>query len=101
MLCEMMMWYTLMIIICLLTIPLLIFTSVVVWYWGFLCIKSIKEDSIFEKTALKWTDQITAINDIDCQEMHPEQFAKAVKELPYDVTLTVLRRKQRWIGDHK
>jgi len=70
----------------------------VVWHWGYLCVKSIDKNSIFRKTVLKSTDHIVSINDIPCHKMKPETFVRIVNELPYDITLTVLRRKERWSG---
>jgi len=37
--------------------------GMVVWYWGYLCIKEIKKDSIFRHTVLRETDNIIAINE--------------------------------------
>lgn len=37
--------------------------NMVVWYWGYLCIKEIKKDSIFQHTVLRETDNIIAINE--------------------------------------
>ncbi|EJK46766.1 hypothetical protein THAOC_34548 [Thalassiosira oceanica] len=72
--------------------------GLVVWNWPFLCVKEIKDDSIFQHTALKETDQIAAINDIDCQKMREKAFAKCVRELPTEITITVIRRKHRYTG---
>lgn len=72
--------------------------GLVVWVWGYLCIKSISKVSIFKRTILKETDHITAINDISCENMTPEQFAHVITRLPFDVTLTILRRKERATG---
>ena len=38
--------------------------GLVVWYWGYLCVKSIKKDSIFKWTAVKPVDHIVSINNI-------------------------------------
>ena len=75
--------------------------GLVVWNWPFLCVKEIKEDSIFEHTALKETDQIAAINDIDCHKMREKAFAKCVRELPTEITITLIRRKHRYTGSYK
>jgi hypothetical protein len=72
--------------------------GMVVWLWGFLCIKSIGKDSIFKHSVLKSTDHIISINDIVCEGLTPEQFADIIQALPLDVTITVLRRKQRLSG---
>ena len=39
--------------------------GMVVWHWGYLCIKSIDKSSIWRKTVLKSTDHIIAVNDIE------------------------------------
>ena len=75
--------------------------GLVVWNWPFLCVKEIKEDSIFQHTALKETDQIAAINDIDCHKMREKAFAKCVRELPTEITITLIRRKHRYTGSYK
>jgi hypothetical protein len=72
--------------------------GMVVWVWGYLCIKSIDKQSIFKHSVLKSTDHIISINDILCDGMTPEQFADIIQALPIEVTLTVLRRKQRLSG---
>ena len=69
-----------------------------VWHWGYLCVRNIDKDSIFKHTVLKSNDHIIAINDIECDRVSPEQFAHIITELPLDVTLTVLRRRQRITG---
>ena len=77
-----------------------------VWYWGYLCVRKIEKDSIFKHTILKSNDHIVAINDIQCTSsstntdncMSEEQFAHIINELPLDITLTILRRKQRITG---
>lgn len=69
-----------------------------VWWWGYLCIKNIDDESIFAHTALKETDHIIFINDIDCDRMREKAFAHVINSLPYDITITVLRRKQRVSG---
>lgn len=69
-----------------------------VWVWGFLCIKTIKRESIAKQTALQETDHIVSINDILCEKLEAEQVAQIVQRLPRDVTITVLRRKQRATG---
>lgn len=72
--------------------------GMVVWYWGYLCVKSIGKDSIFRNTEIKSVDHIVSINNILTQDMKPEQFAHVITRLPYDITLTILRRKQRTTG---
>jgi hypothetical protein len=72
--------------------------GMVVWVWGYLCIKSIDKQSIFKHSVLKSTDHIISINDIVCDGVTPEQFADIIQALPLEVTLTVLRRKQRLSG---
>lgn len=69
-----------------------------VWFWGYLCIKSIAKDSIFRNTALRSTDHITRVNDIDTDTMTEEQFAHVVDSLHREIQITVLRRKQRLSG---
>lgn len=69
-----------------------------VWWWGYLCVRGIEEGSIFEPTVLRETDHIVAVNDISCREMRPDAFATAIDRLDSDITITVLRRKQRWGG---
>ena len=70
----------------------------VVWFWGYLCVKSIKEDSVLSKTALRETDHIVSVNDISCQGLEVEQFKEIIDALPFELTFTVLRRKQRISG---
>lgn len=72
--------------------------GMVVWFWGYLCIKSIDKESIFKHTVLKSSDNIVAINDIPCNDVTPEQFAGIIAALPLEVTITVKRRKQRFTG---
>jgi hypothetical protein len=73
-----------------------------VWFWGVLCIHKIKKGSPFSFTVLRETDHILSINDIKCDKLiKPEQFAEIVNTLTFDVTITVLRRKQRWTGAFK
>jgi len=67
----------------------------VVWQWGILCIKEIKNDSLFSHTVLKAT---SSINDIDCDRVTPEEFNHIVRELPDEVTIVVKRGRQRWSG---
>lgn len=69
-----------------------------VWMWGFLCIKSIGKESIFRHTVLKSNDHIISINDILVEGLKPEQVAEIITSLPLEVTITVLRRKQRITG---
>lgn len=69
-----------------------------VWLWGVLCIKSIGKDSLFKHTVLKSADHLVSINDILCDEMKPEGFAKVMTELPQEITIIVRRNKQRWTG---
>ena len=69
-----------------------------VWIWGFLCIKTIQRGSIAKQTALQETDQVVSINDILCDNLNADQVAEIVQRLPRDVTITVLRRKQRVTG---
>jgi hypothetical protein len=72
--------------------------GIVVWFWGFLCIKEFDKNSIFKHTVLKEADQIISINDIACDVLKPEQFAEIIGALPLEVTITVMRRKQRVSG---
>ena len=72
--------------------------GMVVWFWGYLCIKSIDKDSVWKNTVLNPTDHIVSINDIECEKMSPEGFAQCINEIPGDITITVLRRKQRVSG---
>lgn len=73
--------------------------GMVVWYWAFLCIRSISKDSIFHLTVLKEGDQITAINDIETEDMKVEHFAQIMSTLDHEITITVLRRKERLSGN--
>ena len=73
--------------------------GMIVWYWTFLCIKSISKYSIFHRTVLKEGDHITAINDIQTDDMTVEQFAHVMSNLDQEVTITVLRRKERLSGN--
>ena len=76
--------------------------GMVVWFWGVLCIHKIEKGSPFSFTVLKETDHILSINDIKCDKLiKPEQFAEIVNTLQFDLTITVLRRKQRWTGAFK
>ncbi|CAB9511345.1 expressed unknown protein [Seminavis robusta] len=70
-----------------------------VWVWGYLCIKSFKSKSIFKTTALKEADNIVSVNEIVCQNVDPEGFASIIRQLPREITITVLRRKQRSSGN--
>jgi len=70
-----------------------------VWHWGYLCVKNIENNSMFKATALKETDHILAVNDISCEGVTPEQFADIVQALPREVTITVVRRKNRGNGN--
>jgi len=72
-----------------------------VWIWGVLCIKEIRKDSIFSHTALRERDHIMSVNEIDCQNVSPEQFKNICQQLPQEITVTVLRRKQRNNGNFK
>lgn len=69
-----------------------------VWFWGYLCIRKIEKDSVFSHTVLRDTDHVISINDIQCDRLRPKQFAEILDSLPFEVTITVLRRKQRWGG---
>lgn len=68
------------------------------FHFAQLCIKSIDKDSLFRKTVLKSSDHIVSVNDILCDDMTPEQFAHVVSGLKDEITITVLRRKQRLSG---
>ena len=72
--------------------------GMIVWIWGFLCIKSIEKDSIFKHTVLKPSDHIISVNDILCEGITPEQFGEIITALPLEITITVLRRKERFSG---
>ena len=69
-----------------------------VWNWPFLCVREIKDDSMFQHTDLKENDQILAINDIDCTRLREKTFARCASELPTEITLTLIRRKHRYTG---
>lgn len=75
--------------------------GLVVWNWPYLCVRQIREGSIFEHTPVRETDQIAAVNDIDCGKMRPGAFAKCVEELPTELTITLIRRKHRYTGSFK
>lgn len=72
--------------------------GMVVWMWGFLCIKSIAKDSIFYHTALKETDHIVSVNEIMCDRVGVKGLAEIITRLPHEITITVLRRKERVTG---
>ena len=74
--------------------------GLVVWNWPYLCVREIKEGSIFQHTALQETDQIAAINDIDCSRMKEKSFVRCVNELPTEITITLIRRKHRYTGSY-
>lgn len=74
--------------------------GLVVWNWPFLCVREIKEGSIFQHTAIQETDQISAINDIDTSKMKEKAFAQCVNELPTEITITLIRRKHRYTGSY-
>ena len=69
-----------------------------VWNWPYLCVRAVKENSIFEHTPIQYNDQIVAINDIDCERMKEKGFAKCITELPMEITLTLIRKKHRLNG---
>eukprot|EP00957_Ditylum_brightwellii_P096714 7365883-Ditylum_brightwellii.AAC.1 len=69
-----------------------------VWYWGCLCIKSIKSGSLFKQTALSSEDHIYSINGISCDGMKPDAFAHIISNLPDFVTIVAKRKKERWNG---
>jgi hypothetical protein len=75
--------------------------GMVVWYWGYICIKSIEKESIFKHTVLKVTDHIVSINDISCEGVSPQGVAHIIRSLPLEVTITVFRRKERATGNFK
>lgn len=75
--------------------------GLVVWNWPYLCVRQINEGSIFEHTPVQETDQIVAINDIDCSKMRTRAFATCVEELPTELTITLIRRKHRYTGSFK
>ena len=72
--------------------------SLLVWNWPYLCVREIKEGSIFEHTVVQEMDQISAINDIDCSNMRKKGFAQCINELHTEITLTLIRRKHRYTG---
>jgi hypothetical protein len=72
--------------------------GMVVWNWPMLCIKSIDKNSIFKHSVLTSTDHIVSVNDIECGDLKPPQFKEIIDALPLEITITVLRRKQRWSG---
>lgn len=74
--------------------------GLIVWNWPFLCVREVKEGSIFRHTAVQVTDQIAAINDIDCNGMNEEKFARCVSALPTEITITLIRRKHRYTGSY-
>ena len=74
--------------------------GLLVWNWPFLCVRQIKDNSIFRHTAIQEQDQVAAINDIDCSRMKEEAFAKCVLELPMEITITLIRRKHRYTGSY-
>jgi len=70
--------------------------GLIVWNWPFLCVREIREGSIFQHTCIKEGDQISAINDIDCTKLRAKEFAKCVNELPgMEITISLVRRKHR------
>jgi type II secretory pathway component PulC len=75
--------------------------GLIVWNWPYLCVRQINEGSIFEHTPVQETDQIVAINDIDCSKMRTRAFATCVEELPTELTITLIRRKHRYTGSFK
>lgn len=75
--------------------------GLIVWNWPYLCVRQINEGSIFEYTPVQETDQIVAINDIDCSKMRTRAFATCVEELPTELTITLIRRKHRYTGSFK
>eukprot|EP00934_Nitzschia_sp_Nitz4_P001930 Nitzschia sp. Nitz4//scaffold39_size137210//34410//35183//NITZ4_003193-RA/size137210-processed-gene-0.56-mRNA-1//-1//CDS//3329550365//1930//frame0 len=72
--------------------------GMVVWFWGYLCVREIDPEGFFSHTVLRPTDHIVSINDIECENLRPAQFATIFDGLEREVTITVLRRKQRWGG---
>ena len=69
-----------------------------VWHWGFLCIKSIDDESIFKHTVLRPDDHIVSINGIECDRVGPAQFKLALDTLTKEITIVAKRRKQRFTG---
>lgn len=74
--------------------------GLVVWNWPYLCVKEVREGSIFKHTAVQETDQIAAINDIDCSKMREKAFARCASELPAEITITLIRRRHRYTGSY-
>ena len=74
--------------------------GLVVWNWPYLCVREIKDESIFKHTAIQEQDQISAINDIDCSRMREQAFARCVSQLPTEITITLVRRKHRYTGSY-
>lgn len=72
--------------------------GMIVWHWGYSCIKELTKDSYWAKTALRETDQIISVNDIVCNELRPTAIERIIDGLPHDITVTVLRRKERATG---
>ena len=72
--------------------------GMVVWHWGFLCIKSIDDESIFKHTVLRPDDHIVSINGIECDRVGPAQFKLALDTLTKEITIVAKRRKQRFTG---
>ena len=72
--------------------------GLVVWNWPYLCVRQINKGSIFEHTPVQETDEILAINDIDCSKMRTGTFATCVEKLPTELTITLIRRKHRYTG---
>jgi len=82
-------------------IPSLLYDTcgMIVWYWGYLCIKEIGKESPLFPTVLRETDHLKAINDVVLDKVTPERFASALDSfVNQPVTLSVLRRKQRATG---
>jgi hypothetical protein len=73
--------------------------GMVVWNWPLLCIRTIVKDTIFALTLLRDGDHIVAINDIETEDMKVDQFAHIMTNLDHEITITVLRRKQRLSGN--
>jgi hypothetical protein len=71
-----------------------------VWNWPYLCVRQINPGSIFEHTPIQETDQIAAINDIDCSKMRAKEFATCVSDLPKEITITMIRRKHRYTASY-
>jgi hypothetical protein len=47
--------------------------GIVVWFWQYLCIKSIEKSSLVYNSALKRQDQLISINDTVCRGLKPAQ----------------------------